>query len=205
MLLGLLAVGGIVVRDLFKYWPGWNIVKFTVVTELALAILSAAAICAAFRTRRLWPAGIVGLAACTMVSFAFSVTLTANAGHAVSCMPRASEADRRAIAFLRQRIAAGETVFASVDADAYAELGGLPQQTWDWGVRGFGFSDALFAERQRLLDHPEDLDAMRAEGFRWLVLTSADTGVLEAARRRVADQRAELAAEFPPLVVYRLR
>jgi len=205
LLLGLLAGGGIVVRDLFKYWPGWNIVKFAVVSELALAILAAAAISAALQRRRWWPAGIVGLAACTMVSIAFSVTLTTNAAHAVSCLPRSSEADRRAIAFLRPRMVAGEAVFASRDADAYAVFGGLPQQTWDWGVRSFGFSDTLYAERQRLIDHPEDFDAMRAQGFRWLVLSDEDTAVRDAARRLVADQRAELAAEFSPLVVFRLR
>lgn len=205
LLLGLLAAGGLLVRDLFKYWPGWNIVKFSVVSELALAILAAAVLTAAISRRRWWPLGAAGIAACTFVSLAFSVSLTVD-GPGRSCLAKvASPADGDAILFLRQRIAAGEGVFRSENADAYAELGGLPQQSWDWGVKSFGFSEPLYARRQHLIDHPDDLDDFEKQGFRWLVLGPRDTLTLDAARRWTRDGRAQLSAEFPPLAVYRLQ
>jgi hypothetical protein len=205
LLLGLLAAGGLLVRDLFKYWPGWNIVKFSVVSELALAILAAAVLSTAISRRRWWPLGIAGLVACTFVSLAFSWKLTVDSPGR-SCLARvASPADEDAIRFLRERVAAGEAVFRSENPDAYAELGGLPQQSWDWGVKSFGFSDSLYAQRQHLIDHPDDLDELEKQGFRWLVLAARDAVALDAARRWTRDGRAELAAEFPPLAVYRLQ
>src|SRR3984957_20268590 len=198
LLLGLLAAGSLLVRELFKYWPGWNIVKFSVVTELALAILAAAVLTAALSRRRWWPLGIAGLLACTFVSLAFSADLTVRTP-GPSCLAHvAPPADLDAIEFLRRQIRAGEAVYRSENADAYAQLGGLPQQSWDWGVKSFGFSESLYAERQRLIDHPDDLDALQAQGFRWLVLapTPKDAKALEAARRWTGDGRAELAAQF---------
>jgi hypothetical protein len=204
-LLGLLGGGALLVRELFKYWPGWNIVKFSVVTELVLAILAAAALTAVFSRRRGWPLGVAGVLACTFVSLAFSADLTLRAP-GPSCLARvASPADLDAIDFLRRRIQAGEAVYRSENADAYAQLGGLPQPSWDWGVKSFGFSEGLYAERQRLIDHPDDLDAFEPQGFRWLVLAPRDVKAREAARRWAGDGRAELAAQFGALEVYRLR
>ena len=205
VLLGLLAGGGLLVRDLFKYWPGWNIVKFSMVSQLALAILAAAVLTAALSRRRWWPLGIAGLVGCTFFGFAWSMALTVKLPTR-NCLPHApTGADEAAITFVRQRVAGGEGVFRSENADVYAILGGLPQPSWDWGTRGFGFSDSLYAERQRVLDHPDDLDALRNQGFRWLVLGPHDARALAAARRWTDEGRAELAAEFPPLMVYRLR
>ncbi len=205
LLLGLLAAGGLLVRDLFKYWPGWNIVKFSVVSELALAILAAVVVSTALSRRRWWPLGVAGLLACTFVSLAFSWDLTVRSPGR-SCLARvASPADDDAIRFLRPRMAAGEAVFRSENADAYAELGGLPQQSWDWGVKSFGFSDSLYTARQHLIDHPDGLDDFEKQGFRWLVLSPRDTAALVAAQRWAGDGRAELVAEFPPLAVYHLR
>jgi hypothetical protein len=178
-----------------------------VVTELALAILAAAVLTAALSRRRWWPLGIAGLLACTFVSLAFSADLTVRTP-GPSCLAHvASPADLDAIEFLRRQIRAGEAVYRSENADAYAQLGGLPQQSWDWGVKSFGFSESLYAERQRLIDHPDDLDALQAQGFRWLVLapTPKDAKALEAARRWTGDGRAELAAQFGALEVFRLR
>ena len=204
VLLGLLAAGGLLTRDLFKYGTTWDIVKFSMVTQVALGILAAAAISAALSRRRFWVLGAAGLVACTFFGFAWAVALTFRHPGG-SCVPPAPAADVAAIDFLRQHVSAGEGVFRSEHADAYAIRAGLPQPTWDWAVKQFGFSDALYQERQKLIDRPDDLAAFRAQGFRWLVLAPRDTIARQAAERWVSDGRAERVTEIPPLEIYRLR
>ncbi len=87
-LLALLAAGGLLTRDLFKYGTTWDIVKFSMVTQLALGILAAAAILAAFSRRRGWPLGAAGVAACTFFGFAWTVTLSLGPPKS-SCVPAA--------------------------------------------------------------------------------------------------------------------
>ena len=76
VLLGVLAAGGLLARDLFKYGTTWDIVKFSMVTQIALGILAAAAISAALSRRRWWVVGAGGLVACTFFGFAWAVALT---------------------------------------------------------------------------------------------------------------------------------
>jgi hypothetical protein len=204
IVLGLLVVGGLLSRDLFAYGSSWDIVKFAMVAQIALGILAASAISAAFSRVRWAPLGLAGLAACTFFGFAWAVALAR--GPDRSCIPpMPSPADRDAMEFLRGRLVEGEGVYRSEHADAYAMYAGLPQPTWDWGVKSFGFGQALYDERQRLLDHPDDLEALRKQGFRWLVLAPRDGVASQAAQRWVSEDRAEVAAQFPPLIVYRLR
>jgi hypothetical protein len=84
-------------------------------------------------------------------------------------------------------------------------FGGLPQPAWDWGVRGFGFSEALYERRRRVLAHPEDLREDVQQGFRWLVLGPSDAAVQQAAVPWIAAGDAELVASFPPLTVVHLK
>ncbi len=72
-------------------------------------------------------------------------------------------------------------------------------------MKQFGFSDFLYDERQKLIDHPDDFAAFRAQGFRWLVLAPRDTLARQAVERWAVDGRAEHAVDFPPLAIYRLR
>jgi hypothetical protein len=205
VLLAILAVGSLLVRDLFRYVPGWNIVKFSVVTQIVLALSAAAALCWAFARPRLRILAAVGLVASTFFGFVWALALTANRPQR-GCVPEAPSAqDQAAIDFLRGRVGAGEGVYRSEGADAYAMLGGLPQPTWDWGAERFGFGQRLFAERRRLLAHPDDLDALRSQGFRWLVVGPRDGALRQAVQRWIDEDRAERVADFPPLVVVRLR
>jgi hypothetical protein len=149
----------------------------------------------------------------TFFGFSWPVALTWSAWskHAVAfsrdCLPPPPEgADAGSIDFLRRHVRGGEGVFRSERADAYAMYGGLPQPTWDWGARSFGFSDALYDERRRLTAAPDDFDLARKQGFRWFVLGPRDgPRVLAAAEQWTQENRAELVAEFPPLKIYRLR
>jgi hypothetical protein len=209
VLLGLLAVGGLVVRDAFRYTPSWNIVKFAMVSQVALAILAAACLTEALARPRLRVAGAVGLVASTAFGFAWPLSLAAMHAPTIEagqCLPPPlTGPDAAAVELLRRRVSAGEAVFRSERADAYAMRAGLPQQTWDWGTQGFGFGDGLFQERRVLIAHPDDLEAFRRQGFRWLVLGPRDARALTAAREWVSEGKAEVAGEFPPLTVFRLR
>jgi hypothetical protein len=203
--LGLLAGGGVLVRDLFRYVPGWNIVKFSMVSQIALAILASAALCAAFARPRWRVAGAAGLALATFFGFAWPLVLAANPPGR-DCVPaQPSGADASAIDFLRRRVREGEGVFRSEGGEVYAMFGGLPQPGWDWGVQSFGFSEGLYDERRRMNAHPEDLEVLRQQGFRWLVLGPRDGAVIAAARRWVESGDAEIAAEFTPLTLFRLK
>jgi hypothetical protein len=205
VLLGILAAGSLLVRDLFRYVPGWNIVKFSVVTQIVLALSAAAALSWAFARPRLRVPAAAGLLACTFFGFAWPLALTANRPPR-GCVPDVpSAADQAAIDFLRGRVAAGEGVFRSEGADAYAMRGGLPQPSWDWGAEKFGFGQRLFDERRRLLGHPADLEALQSQGFRWLVVGPRDAALQQAVRGWIEENRAERVADFPPLVVVRLR
>jgi hypothetical protein len=205
VLLAILAVGSLLVRDLFRYTPGWNIVKFSVVTQIVLALAAAAALCWAFERPRLRVPAALGMLACTFFGLAWPLALTANRP-ARGCLPDApSPADQAAIDFLRAHVGAGEGVFRSEGADVYAMRGGLPQPTWDWGAEKFGFGQRLFEDRRRLIAHPSDFDALEGQGFRWLVLGPRDAALMHAAQTWIDENRAERVAEFSPLVVVRLR
>jgi hypothetical protein len=204
-LLALMAGGSLAVRNLLTYSPGWNIVKFSMVAQIALAILAAAALSAAMARPRWRVAGAAGLVAATFFGFAWPLSLAASkAGR--DCSPsQLAPADAAAIDFLRGKVEAGEGVVRSDHPELYAMFGGLPQTSEDWGVRGFGFSDALFARRRRMLAHPEDLHEDMAQGFRWLVLGPSDRAVEEAVKPWIVAGDAEVAASFPPLTVVHLK
>ena len=145
-------------------------------------------------------AGALGLVLSTFFGFAWPLVLAAMPSER-SCIPAPpTAADASAIQLLRQRVKEGEGVFRSEGAERYAMLGGLPQPSWDWGARSFGFSEGLYDERRRMMAHPENLQFDLDQGFRWLVLGPRDSAVVEAARRWVQDGRAEVAAEIPPLL-----
>ncbi|HLK39180.1 MAG TPA: hypothetical protein VKU41_20605 [Polyangiaceae bacterium] len=206
-LLGPMAGGGLLVRDAFVHRASWNIVKFSVVSQIALAVLAAAVVTFALSRPR-WPwrvAGAGALALCTFFGFSWPLALALQRPPPDCLPPALPEADRSAVDYLRARIAAGESVFRSEHADAYAVYGGLPQQTVDWGVASFGFGDSLHDRRRRLLANPGDLDELLRQGFRWLVLGPPDGVRLRVADGWVREGRADLAVEFPPLRVYRLR
>jgi hypothetical protein len=204
-LLALMAGGGLAVRDLFSYSPGWNIVKFSMVSQIALAILSAAAIHAAMASSRWRPAGVVGLLAATFFGFAWPLSLASTKAGSDCSATQLAPADAEVIDFLRGRVKAGEGVLRTEHAELYAMFGGLPQPAWDWGTRSFGFSEALYERRRRVLAHPEDLREDAQQGFRWLVLGPSDAAVQQAAVPWIAAGDAELAASFPPLTVVHLK
>ena len=201
LLFGLLAGGGILVRDLFRYSPGWNIVKFSMVAQVALAVLAASVLTAAVSRPRWRAAGFVGLGLATFFGFAWPLALATHppprAGDCVPPPPAGADAD--AIEYLRAHVRAGEGVFRSEHPDLYALAGGLPQTSWDWGTQGFGFSESLYEARRAMLAHPDRPRGLRSAGLpRWLVLGPHDGAVMSAAKRRVDAGTATLVATFPP-------
>jgi hypothetical protein len=205
-LLATLAVGGLLVRNLFRYNPSWNIVKFAMVSQIALAILASAVLAAALERPKWRFAGAAGIVLCTFFGVAWPVALTL-APPVHDCVPPPpAGADASAIDYLRRHVRAGEGVFRTEHADLYAIYGGLAQPTSDWGTESFGFRRSLFDDRRRLLAHPEASDAYLAQGFRWIVLGPGDgPRARQTAERWVHEGQAERAADFPPLMIYRLR
>jgi hypothetical protein len=207
LLFSLLVAGSLLVRSFFRYTHSWDIVKFTMVTQVAFALLSAAVLTRAFESRKFRLLGVLGLAGCIAFGVGWSVALSLDMPKRFFCKelgPRPGP-DQAAIDFLRLRIGAGEGVFRTENADAYSAYGGLPQPNWDAGVLSFGFSDWLFSARQTLMQNPSAApEDYSRQAFQWMVLGPKDGQLLTFAERWAADGRAQLAAEFPPLRVYHL-
>jgi len=208
LLLSVLAVGGLLARNLFRYEHSWDIVKFSMVTQLALAVLACAALAQAFASRRLRIPG--GAAFATMIFFGVTwpAALTLDLRGIFFCKQidgPPPPADQQAIDLLRPLVREGEAVYRTDHGNVYALYGGIPQPHWDWGVESFGFSQSLYDERHRLLaDPPDSPAAFRAQGFRFLVLGPSDAKLAGFAARWAQQGKARLLAKFPPLEVYRL-
>ncbi len=212
-LLLLLALGGLAVRNLTTYTHyNFDIVKFSMVSQVALALLAAAALTQAFSRPRWRIVGVVGLLVSTAFGLAWPVQMSLRAkgysGDQLSshCFRRHAPPpapDLAAIAFLRTHVRAGEAVYRTENAESYSLFGGLPQLYPQQGP--FGFSDSLFVARQLLIDRPpHDPDPFVAQGFRWFVLAPRDAALEKSVQRWVDAKRAQLVAEFPPLKVFRL-
>ena len=212
-LLLLLAGGGLLVRNLVTYRHyAFDIVKFSMVSQVALALLAAAALSQAFSRPRWRVAGALGLAVSTAFGLAWPLAMSLRfQGYGENqlsshCFPRHAPPpapDLAAIDFLRGRIRAGEAVYRTENAESYSLFGGLPQLYPQTGP--FGFSDSLFAPREMLIRHPSgEPGPFVDQGFRWLVLSPRDGSLEGAAEHWVKTGQADLAAEFPPLKVFHL-
>jgi hypothetical protein len=212
-LLLLLAGGGLAVRNLTTYRHyAFDIVKFSMVSQVALALLTAAALTQAFSRPRWRIAGVLGLLVSCAFGLAWPVQMSLRAkgydGDRLSshCFRRHAPPpapDLAAIAFLRTRIRAGEAVYRTENAESYSLFGGLPQLYPQEGP--FGFSKSLFLARQLLIDRPpHEPGPFVAQGFRWLVLAPGDAALEQWVQRWVGAKRADLVAEFPPLKVFHL-
>ena len=206
LLLGFLVAGSLLVRSTLAYRHSWDIVKFAMVTQIFLAILSAATITALWQRRRTRPWGALALALTSVFAVGWVVPF-------VFKMPEnwylkqarfpISAADRQAIAFLRDRVAAGESVFRNHDEHAYAVEGGLPEGSWDWGTESFGFSQSLFDARDALYKHPSaNLDDYVKQTFRWFVIQFDDREMRMNAEAWKQKGLVETVAQFPPLTIY---
>ena len=152
LFLAVLGVFGLVVFALFRYPSSWDIVKFLMLVQIALAIKE--------RCR-----GAVGGLAGPPAALAFPAwsrerdrlrdglapdrfgprlrrLVLDQAGRAV-----ALPADKEMIAYLRRHIRAGELVFRRDSPAGYAIQGGLPIQNADFAVNSFGFSQQLHDAR----------------------------------------------------------
>ena len=212
-LLLLLAGGGLIARNLITYRHyTFDIVKFSMVSQVALALLAAAALTQAFSRPRWRIVGVLGLAVSTAFGLAWPVAMSVRAkgydgdqlnSHCFRRHAPPPAPDLAAIGFLRGRLRAGESVYRTENAESYTLFGGLPQLYPQGGP--FGFSDSLFATRQRLIDHPPgDPGPFVDQGFRWLVLAPRDAALERSMQRWVKAGRADLVVEFPPLKIFHL-
>jgi hypothetical protein len=207
-MLALLIIGGLTIFNLSRHPNSWDIVKFAQLSQLALAILSAATLQRLLSVRRLRVFGAVGLVlvAAFGVSWPTAVALDLKGLFFCKSLPAApNPTDREAIDYLRGHIAAGELVFRSHNPQAYAIYGGLPEPMTDWAVGSFGFSKALERQRAWLMARPSaDPTDYLNQSFRWFVIDDDETPMSQLLNSWVSEGRAEQRAEFPPLRIYYL-
>jgi hypothetical protein len=184
-------------------------VKFSMVSQIALALLSAALIARALQHRGTRILGVAGLLGCTFFGVGWSAALALDMPSLWFCRnltPLPTVPDQAAIAFLRTHVREGEGVFTVQFPDAYAVYGGLGTPSYDWGIASFGFSSDLFTRRKELFEHPpSDPDPYLEQSFRWIVVRDSEPRQEADVARWAREGRAELAAEIPPLRVYRIK
>ena len=227
--LGLLAVGSFAVLELFHYPNSWDIVKFGMVAQIALALLAAAALHrllriatagtnvalegsgSSARAPMRWAAALalaVALLGATSAGFAYPTAMGGDMKGIWFCHELPNPAtldDAHAIAWLRGRVGPGELVFRSQGAEAYAVWGGLPQSGVDWGAETFGFSPRLFQQRQALIARPPVAPGPYLdEGIRWFVLGPSDDRMTAIAAGWIGAHRAAEVARFGSLRIVRL-
>jgi len=206
--LAILAAGGLLARNLLKYSHSWDIVKFSMVSQIALALLSAALIVRALQQRGTRLLGVAGLLLCTFFGIGWSAALAFDMPSVWFCRdltPLPTVPDQAAIAFLRNQVREGEGVFTTQFPDAYAIYGGLGTPSWDWGIASFGFSPELFALRKELVEHPpSEPGPYLKQSFRWIVVRDSEPRQEADVARWAREGKAELAVELPPLRVYRI-
>ncbi len=208
LVLLILAAGGLLARNLLAYSHSWDIVKFSMVSQIALALLASALLARAMQRRATAVLGALGLVGCIFFGVGWSAALALDMPGLWFCKeltPRPPAADQATIAFLRAHVREGEGVFTTQFPDAYAVYGGLGTPSWDWGIASFGFSQSLFDQRRDLVDHLKlEPGPYLAQSFRWIVVRDNEQRLKDAAARWSDAGQAQLAAEFPPLKIYRL-
>ena len=208
-MLAVLAGGSLLARDVLVYPHTTDIVKFSMVTQLSLAMLSASVIVAALR--RPWTRwlGVVAFVGCVAFGVGWSLALTLDLPGVIfarALPPPPAPADEAAIAFLRPHVREGEGVLRTERPEVYALYGGIPQTGTDWAVTAFGFSPALVEARSHLLNSPSAprVDYL-AQGVRWVVIAPGDAEREKSVMDWCSHGDAYLAAAFPPLKLYRIK
>lgn len=203
----LLFAGSFAIVNLLDFQRSWDIAKFGAVAALALALGSAGAVTALWRRT---PAAALLLAGLlTLGGFAFHLPFWLHRPDlpadpytpAARSWPELAVEDdaRRAVAWLRTRVGAGEAVLCPPRlVTLCGQAGGLPQFfVHPLYPRAMGVPQTEIDRRLALSPEPQ---ALRAERVRWLVVGRDDADWTA----RAAVWQAELAARFAEAAVYRL-
>ena len=213
----LLAVGSLVTPNVVKYTRSWDIVKFFTVGGLVLSICGSVAVVrlVARASPGLWSRAWRGSVAAVLtvaaiaagVAFHLSVWLKLK-GRTSMDMTLAvlDPPDMAVIAYLRRHARPEELVFRTKAVSfAYDQLGGL-HTPWLFNFDAYGFGPAQRDARERVMSTlPDALPPYVSEGIVWFVLADGDRTLQGAAAQWIADGRAEVVFQRPPLRVIRAK
>ncbi len=185
LLFAAVIAGCLVVINTLRYAHSWDIVKFGTVGAFFLGISSSASV--AWLLRRatasllarvaLRLAAVAGLSAIVAAGAAFHYVMIRDVPGAYHERPeKLSKDDATMLAYLRRHVRPGEIVFRDQrQALGYAQWGGIATPFPVYPTPSFGFPPSAIAARWRLLRRPSpDVDAYRAQGMHWFVLSRAD-------------------------------
>jgi hypothetical protein len=217
------------IANLLRYKYSWDIVKFSGVSFIVLAIGSGIALSnmAAFpRTmrRRI----IFGLSALAVVGQGapFPILVLSGydpGGHSFSqsiqmIRPYFSTAypvnsdDARAVSFLRTHMGPSEILFVAPDmAEPYAVWGGLPTELSAYPAEsgdddGYGLGREKFAARKGLASISETwFDRLSAEHITWVVTDAEDKGLNAILDSPEGQDKAGIVAQYGSVRVFHLR
>lgn len=194
VVLPLLLLGGsMALLHLMAHKVTWDIVKLSAVAHLALALGTGEVLTRLLRRRSTFHlvSAVAALVLLTHAGIAFCAVFAFAPGAVpTDVLPRSlvrlEPDDARVVEALRARARAGDVVYRRRKrvAYGYAEWGGLPALWMDSQSQAFGFPpDAVHRRTELLRTWPQDVEAYKKEGVRWLVLDD-DDGLLSAHARR---------------------
>lgn len=200
----------------YKHYP-FDMVKFGVVSALAMGIGGACAVGGVLRGLRRWtvtrwfarlvlaPALVIAATTGGIGFLIYFVAYPKRVGYARDHRGMARE-DIQAASYLRARMKPGELVFRREGpAGRYALWAGLSVPWIDWATYAFGFPEVLVKSRLALLKSlPPDPDPYLKQGIVWFVLEPDDKALLSSAGRWVATNAATQEASFGKLRIFHL-
>jgi hypothetical protein len=220
LFLGLVIVGCLLVPNVVYYVHSWDIVKFTTVGQLALAV-SAGCLFPRLLARGTEPPAVRHAVVGVATLLALSLIVWSASFHAAQWLGTpartgytsfdgdltpltgsdATVADR-----LRRLVPPGDSVYRRRGpSTAYGQSAGL-SIVWLDEMPAFGFDPSLLQSRSDLLQEmPPDAAAWSRETVRWFVLDAWDEALNEHADRWIRDGQAELVLEHGELRVVHLR
>ena len=206
VLLALVALGGLLIVNLFINRNSWDIVKFATASFIALALLSA------FTIQRImassWYGGIIGI--CLLLgtviygsSFAAIAGFLAPPGWFGNTPGPLVGHQLESHRWLRHHVKVGDLLLSASQRNEYVNLSGLPQAT-AYPNLYFGLPEAPVRAQQELLRTlPKDIVSYQQQGIRWVVLDEP-SALVPIASAWQKDGRAVARQTFGAIVILEL-
>ena len=211
-----LIAGSLLVINIFEYRYSFDIIKFSTVAQIILAITSAGVLA------KLWDQKIFLARALsilliligTYVGFAFHGYLWAGKADwyfpAVWRTPLQNQVtidEGKAITWLRHNITAGDGVIcpSTALAESCSIFGGFPQLWLHYFAAHHGYNVDLITNRRKLIENkPVDCDAYANANIRWAIVSNTHSEWLDILAKCSDDGSAKPMAIFDQTLVYHL-
>jgi hypothetical protein len=227
MLWFILATLPIVVVNSLHYRYSWDIVKFAMISSIALGVGTGIALSElrrwadTLRRKMIWGVLVVALLWQGVLFPFISLSTYDPIGRAAfsrqMIRPYFSRAypvdddDAQAVSFLRTHMGRSEIVYRAVDkSEPYANWGGLPTQASVYAADSmyndmYGLGEAAFSARRNLSDVSDTwFDRLSTEHVVWIVTDPDDTAIEAALASPEGRRRTLLAAQYGKVRVYHL-